>query len=525
MKILLFNDNPVVRKLVALSAQKTKDELNVVWSVDEIDEGSYDLVIIDDALYSDEMFNSLKEVVHFKTTLLMATRGNGVPAGFDHVINKPFLPTDLVDLFAKIDADLGSKGEEKRIDLDSEALFTSKKETYPAIDLEEPFLGGDAPKEEEDLLPEGLDDFSEPFSMDEEEPFPAVLDREEVQEVRGLLEDTEDEWMEPEGIPSLEGDDFAFDELDIPSTNESPEKEEEFDFEGLDLDEEIAASTTPEADLSLPDAEELSDQIIDDAAEAAVEKMSDDELLLDDMLLDNEDSLTADEALSDEAFGELELKIQEAVGDLGAEDMDMELEDAESFDFGGLDLDEEIEVPDISETLEMSFDETLGEMNLEDEELLLDENELLDEDELLGETDKETVLDEELDDDLLESLTADAKTMDTFAEDEEGEAFDELDMLDERELKLAIGEEMEEETQTQAPQSTRDSVFDDLLEDGAEDLGEQVSPVSSVLGGKSAGVDGAEALQTLLKALANEDVVKALKGLNISININFGNDK
>jgi hypothetical protein len=30
MKILLFNDNPVVRKLVALSAQKTKDELSVV---------------------------------------------------------------------------------------------------------------------------------------------------------------------------------------------------------------------------------------------------------------------------------------------------------------------------------------------------------------------------------------------------------------------------------------------------------------------------------------------------------------
>jgi hypothetical protein len=36
---------------------------------------------------------------------------------------------------------------------------------------------------------------------------------------------------------------------------------------------------------------------------------------------------------------------------------------------------------------------------------------------------------------------------------------------------------------------------------------------------------GMEALQALLKALSNDEVAKSLKGLNISININFGNDK
>jgi len=34
-----------------------------------------------------------------------------------------------------------------------------------------------------------------------------------------------------------------------------------------------------------------------------------------------------------------------------------------------------------------------------------------------------------------------------------------------------------------------------------------------------------EALQALLKALSNDDVAASLKGLNISININFGNEK
>ena len=103
MKILLFNDNPVVRKLVALSAQKTKDELSVVWSVDEIEGSEYDLLIMDDALYSDDTFESLNNRIDVKSKLLMATRGNAVPDGFDHVINKPFLPTDLVDLLIHIE--------------------------------------------------------------------------------------------------------------------------------------------------------------------------------------------------------------------------------------------------------------------------------------------------------------------------------------------------------------------------------------------------------------------------------------
>ena len=36
MKILLLNDNPVVNKLVTLSAQKTSDELEVVENPDNI---------------------------------------------------------------------------------------------------------------------------------------------------------------------------------------------------------------------------------------------------------------------------------------------------------------------------------------------------------------------------------------------------------------------------------------------------------------------------------------------------------
>jgi len=58
VKILLLNDNPVVNKLVTLSAQKTSDELDVVNSIDDIDSRSYDLLVVDDTSYSDEMFET-----------------------------------------------------------------------------------------------------------------------------------------------------------------------------------------------------------------------------------------------------------------------------------------------------------------------------------------------------------------------------------------------------------------------------------------------------------------------------------
>ncbi|MDQ7060799.1 MAG: hypothetical protein Q9M43_06545 [Sulfurimonas sp.] len=74
MKILLLNDNPVVNKLVTLSAQKTSDELEVVENVDSINEGSYDLLVVDDTLYESELFTTLKEKITFNKSLYICAR-------------------------------------------------------------------------------------------------------------------------------------------------------------------------------------------------------------------------------------------------------------------------------------------------------------------------------------------------------------------------------------------------------------------------------------------------------------------
>lgn len=425
MNILLFNDNPVVRKLVALSAQKTKDDLSVIWSVDEIQESSYDLLIIDDALYSDELFESLKELVTFKSTLLMATRGKAVPAGFENVINKPFLPTDLVDMFIQIEKKISSapsvahsmKSEESFADIPFYAINLDETltETESGGDEFDSFELGDLDEkldldsDLDEIIPAsetGIDDFDSfelgDLNLDDEEgesenfdeTLPtAILDQEEVQEVQNLLDDTEsDDWNVEDEI-MIKGIEEAdeLDELDLP-------EEENSDFGSFD-----------------------------------------DELLLDE-----------------EELGDLELQIQDAVNGLEEEALDKELE---------------------LNDFELNFDDALMEkLDLSDKEIV---------------------------------------------ETEDMEEFDELDMLDERELKLAIGEEVEEEPEAGIDEEdlflqTEELDESDLNEEVVEQVASSTVPTTHA--------EGVEALQALLKALSNEDVAKSLKGLNISININFGND-
>lgn len=492
MKILLFNDNPVVRKLVALSAQKTKDDLSVISSVDEIEEGGYDLLIIDDALYTDEVFASLKELVIFKGTLLMATRGKAVPAGFENVINKPFLPTDLVDMFIHIEKKLAALPEavqnvkpEERAIKDELSYANDLEETLPK--LEEDNTDMDAFDLSGDLNIYGEADGFEDF---EEVLIPtAILDKEEVQEVQNLLEDTESDGENPEdeiiinGFNEIEGMD-EFDELD--------------EFEEHDLPHEGISESPSVDDLLLENSGfDFSDDDLNLLADDTDEEMKEDfsnELLLDE-----------------EAFGEIEaLPESKDEEDFGMLDEELSFSSEED------DLDEEAALPSMEES-----------SLLEDDEL--DDLESQIQNAVSG-LEAET-LDEELEFDTLgldfdESLMEDLN-MDEGAGAEAGEGFDELDMLDERQLKLAIGEEVEDEEvdlhvgegDTSLSAEALDEVMgeSDLYETLEEELGDLDEMEASTH------AEGVEALQALLKALSNEDVAKSLKGLNISININFGN--
>ena len=113
------------------------------------------------------------------------------------------------------------------------------------------------------------------------------------------------------------------------------------------------------------------------------------------------------------------------------------------------------------------------------------------------------------DEDLQESV--DEETLiDIVSNNETFENFTGLDDLDEMSLKVAVGE------------ADASALNENVSED--DDIEVSTTSESSASVEKADNAQGVEALKTLLKALENNDVAKSLKGMNININISFGDE-
>lgn len=112
MKTLLFNKNPIISKLVRMSAQKMEYEfeerLNYASDID-----GYDVIIVDDGISAD-----LKVLQGKCKKLIYISSGASANEESRQVLHKPFLPTDLIALMrideataAQADKDKGANAE------------------------------------------------------------------------------------------------------------------------------------------------------------------------------------------------------------------------------------------------------------------------------------------------------------------------------------------------------------------------------------------------------------------------------
>ncbi|CAI6146274.1 MAG: hypothetical protein SPLUMA1_SPLUMAMAG1_00234 [uncultured Sulfurimonas sp.] len=193
MNILLINDNPVVNKLVTLSAQKTSDNLEVVDSLENLESSTYDLVVIDDTLYSDELHMELNAKVQYSSSLYICARDAEEVSDFTKILKKPFLPTDLVELFSVLskvvdEIDLSVLDEhENEVSLELQELEELEDEIEELEGLEE--LEDEI--EELESLDEELDLGELEDDLEEEMTGDRILDDEEAQKVKDLLEETD----------------------------------------------------------------------------------------------------------------------------------------------------------------------------------------------------------------------------------------------------------------------------------------------------------------------------------------------
>jgi len=325
VNILLLNDNPVVNKLVTLSAQKTSDVLTIVKNLDELQSGSYDLRLIDDGMYEEDLLTKIKETVAYDKSLFICSKDAPKVDAFTATFKKPFLPTDLVELFLLFAKESNLPPQEKEeftplamedndeeqisdledLDLANEDLLD---EDFDISSLDDE-LSLDDGLDDTEFKPEELDDLSlDEFSfadMDDDETDnelnKSILDKDEVEEVKNLLDEEESDLN---------------DELDA-----------DFDDE-LSMDDSLDDLKLDEEEPALEDEALLATELDEDLELGVVE----DDLELDETLLEE----LSDDSLDDFSFDEEKPTVEEEplAETKTASDENLELDDSE------LDLDE-----------------------------------------------------------------------------------------------------------------------------------------------------------------------------------------
>lgn len=102
MHVLLLNQNATIERLAKLSSGKLGYELTNAKDISEVENASYAFVIVDSDLYGDAEFGILKDKFPNAKYILIIAKGAERPDGFDVYIEKPFLPTELVDIFTSL---------------------------------------------------------------------------------------------------------------------------------------------------------------------------------------------------------------------------------------------------------------------------------------------------------------------------------------------------------------------------------------------------------------------------------------
>ncbi|RAX56578.1 hypothetical protein CCZ01_09120, partial [Helicobacter monodelphidis] len=311
MKLLLINTNPIVQKLVKLSAEKVglsiieADSLNQLQDISEIQ-----FIFIDDKSFSNNLKREAKEKIPQAKLGYIYSKNSEKEGGFDIYVQKPFLPTDFVELLKNHTIGMDRKdfatptpeipaddilqentqvdiqdSIQEEIPLEEEVQPTSQDDgeldnleetgigTEEDMDLSLDDISPDLLPPEGDLEAEGIsglediegldDDIHDMLGGDEEKATPDKaqddLDLgEDLLEVDGLQRPAK---KEPEATQETT-DDLDLDSLDLDPIAESTEKTdggEELDLdldtmgeelnldEAMDLDTEESATTSPDS--------------------------------------------------------------------------------------------------------------------------------------------------------------------------------------------------------------------------------------------------------------------------------------
>lgn len=157
MNILLINANPVVSRLLVLCTRDENLVLHEVARADDVKEDtSFDIIMVDDDSYEDNMFGVFNTFSKVKKIFISYNQDEMI--GFDKTIKKPFLPSQITEIFQN-----------------TEELVETENQVE-VLETQEP-------------KPEVLDETNADIETFDA---PAILDENEVEKIKALL-DMDDE--------------------------------------------------------------------------------------------------------------------------------------------------------------------------------------------------------------------------------------------------------------------------------------------------------------------------------------------
>ncbi|HED0575805.1 TPA: highly acidic protein [Campylobacter jejuni] len=541
MKILLLNENPVVSRLVSLSAKKMSYDFEELNAYSE-NLGNYDVIVVDSD--TPAPLKILKEKCD--RLIFLAPRNQNVDIDAQ-ILQKPFLPTDFLNL-------LNNKDTNKHTSIDL-PILSNDENPYADISLDLDNLNlDDLPDENSlDINSEGIKDLS--FDNDaqndnankiletqnlEDENLEQEATKEQTQEdIQTDLDLTlEDSKNEKEGLsqehtaldtePSLdELDDKNDEDLEIKEDdkNEEIEKQELLDdskTNALEMQEELSESQDDNANKAL-EVQNLEDENLEQ--ETTKEQTQEDAQT--DLDLTLEDSKNEKEDLSQEYTV---LDTESSLDELDDKN-DEDLEDNKELQANISDFDDLLVVEE--QEKEMDFDdlpedaEFLGQAkdNEESEEILEEfapvvEEDVQDEmDDFISNLSTQDQIKEELaqldeldygiDSDNSSKVLEDFKDEPILDDKELGTNEEEVvvpnlnisdfDALKESDIQEALGEEIVEKNEEPI-------VSNATKDDNSEEIVNELS--QSIVG-------------AITSSIKDDTLKAALKGINMNININI----
>ena len=356
MKVALINKNPAVSRLITLSLNKIGTEYSEFEDLNGFDDAQFDFIIIDSDVDSSELATD-------KKVMYLASRGESKPEFATLMLEKPFLPTEFINVFEQnipkdepVAQQSASEQDESDFgDFSDEAINFDEMSGFKLPDIDTNLENfADLDKE---LLESGIDSPSEEISQSDLQEENEASDMESLEELEDLQElaseDIADESVDEETSEAIsdaheseESKDGDLAELsalvdEIENMPEESEADEELnknlddiisqnDVAGL-VDEENTGSEFDEIDQSkfeLSEIDSLDEELnSEEADETDAKNLEQEELNLDELAkFDDKDSLENEINLEDEPKDDENL---DEISEAGEEQIQVDDEKAE----------------------------------------------------------------------------------------------------------------------------------------------------------------------------------------------------